>query len=552
MTKLSVFSLLGSLVLASSAAAMPLKEISPVRNNRLMAIENARVQPKNSVKGNLRHAPAMNAPVGDVIDYAEGKAVYYTKYAAGYDYGDAYEDPEIPSLIIFGDNNEVYFYNILSYFGLPGYVKGTLDGETITMPLPQTVYYDESYGYGLNLTVLVFDEDQYDFVDAGLDEVTFTVFEDGEIMLNLPDQSGGDYILGCIYSDDDSWAYEGDIYQLYTPAEDMVAPTLPDDVTLETYYYNDGVYGYPIQVGYDSEYIYFKGLVLDMPSPTVLRAKLDGNKATFERDEFFGIYMYFFIYTEIAELNPNYNPMTSPSIYELAPEGAQVVYNVDFENKVITSDTPDYYLLANASTTEILYLSIFNDFVIQTQDTFAGTPANPLDLSYNEDYLDYYGYSSFLFTIPNISTDGIVLKNEDLYYRIYIDDILWEFYQDDYNYAYLGLPEPTDELPFTFNNGNDIYQWGLSLREVGIYVEGFSTLGVQSVYHYDGETTESEIISLNLEENDAVESIFSADVVKSEYFDINGRRIANPGQGIYIMRSTLSDGSVKTFKVVRR
>lgn len=50
-----------------------------------------------------------------------------------------------------------------------------------------------------------------------------------------------------------------------------------------------------------------------------------------------------------------------------------------------------------------------------------------------------------------------------------------------------------------------------------------------------------------------VQSISDKDglIIKSEYFDLSGRRVNNPEKGIFIKRSTLSNGSVITNKVVR-
>jgi hypothetical protein len=41
-----------------------------------------------------------------------------------------------------------------------------------------------------------------------------------------------------------------------------------------------------------------------------------------------------------------------------------------------------------------------------------------------------------------------------------------------------------------------------------------------------------------------------ADVVATEYFDLAGRKVAQPAQGLYIKRMTLSNGQVKTLKTV--
>ena len=48
---------------------------------------------------------------------------------------------------------------------------------------------------------------------------------------------------------------------------------------------------------------------------------------------------------------------------------------------------------------------------------------------------------------------------------------------------------------------------------------------------------------------DAVES--AADVVARQYIDLTGREVANPGAGVYILRTTWSDGKITTEKLIK-
>ena len=49
-----------------------------------------------------------------------------------------------------------------------------------------------------------------------------------------------------------------------------------------------------------------------------------------------------------------------------------------------------------------------------------------------------------------------------------------------------------------------------------------------------------------------VEDVDSGLVIEKEYFDISGRKIETPSQGIYIVKSRMEDGSIKTEKIVIR
>ena len=49
-----------------------------------------------------------------------------------------------------------------------------------------------------------------------------------------------------------------------------------------------------------------------------------------------------------------------------------------------------------------------------------------------------------------------------------------------------------------------------------------------------------------------VDGVYSQTVVEKEYFDISGRKIETPARGIYIVKSRMEDGSIKTEKKVIR
>lgn len=113
-------------------------------------------------------------------------------------------------------------------------------------------------------------------------------------------------------------------------------------------------------------------------------------------------------------------------------------------------------------------------------------------------------------------------------------------------------------MPYDFDNFYDIYKASIVDFQIGIYSEGFTTIGVQALYDYEGEATRSAIVTLNIETWEVTvtepgttgmkEMENSLDVVKTEYYDFNGLRVTRPEKGIYVKRSVLSDGSVKISK----
>lgn len=123
---------------------------------------------------------------------------------------------------------------------------------------------------------------------------------------------------------------------------------------------------------------------------------------------------------------------------------------------------------------------------------------------------------------------------------------------------YTGLEGIVTDIPYTFRNGNDLYHYGSSTkREVGIYIEGMETLGVQSVYKYDGTTTYSDTLTLNIEtgqtEVAGIDSVIDwKNVVNTEYFSLDGRKYDKPVKGLQLVRMTMTDGQTVTRKLIRK
>ena len=176
------------------------------------------------------------------------------------------------------------------------------------------------------------------------------------------------------------------------------------------------------------------------------------------------------------------------------------------------------------------------------QDDFAGVPADPNGLIFMDTYADY-DYGTFQFNVPAVSTDGDFLDTNSLSYVVYVDGEEWEFDAEEYQ-----LTENMVEIPWNFGVYY-IYKYSGILREVDFFVEGITTLGVQSVYNYNGEETRSEIVEIEVDDPSAVAAIGDVrKVADVKYYDLSGREVASPAAGIFVKRVTFDDGSVASFK----
>lgn len=501
-----------------------------------------------------------------VIYYVEGEEKWYNKQSAGFYVQtggsmDYYEESGVAAAIVYGDNNEVYFRCILTKLNINSYVKGKLEDDKIIVELPQTVYYYTNYGYGLELNVLKHveypnaqDGKLEDYViNEDYSSVIFNIAEDGTISL---EDLGEDGLLGLTKSTDDDWQVWGDFYQIYTPADEMFV-TLPEDLPLTDFILNANGIGHEIKVGIDGNDIYFVNF-FDYWEDCVIKGKLDGDKVYLYQEEYEGIYNGRFIQTRCMT-------EPSPGIWHWADPDVVYEFDYDAETQTFTCVDPDlYYVLSIWPENPYSLLSIAKNIKISLPAPKEGIPSNPFNLSWSDMFLDYYNFYSFIFSLRPESVDGNVLDPDCLYYRIFLDDELLEFIYDpdegDFG-AYRGLYELTTEIPYNFSNGIDIYcMYAASVeREVGIYTEGVSTMGVQAVYIYNDVTTESAIVTLDVEtgevtigeETTNVTIISSDDIVNVEYYSIDGKTMQNPGKGIFIKKVTLKNGDILTQKIIR-
>lgn len=144
-------------------------------------------------------ADGARVSAADVITSPVGTAEEYTKTASGCFQmfeTDWFEDNVTPAKIVFGDNNEVYFPDILSKMPMGSYVKGVRDGDKIIVSLPQVVSYSDEWGYVLEIDINLGKaseiDGQYSMTAVeGENQVTFSVADDGSLTLDPLDEGYG-------------------------------------------------------------------------------------------------------------------------------------------------------------------------------------------------------------------------------------------------------------------------------------------------------------------------------------------------------------------------
>lgn len=552
--KKSLLALGAACIALSSVAAAPKQKLqtpaTPTFNKSadIKPLGKLQVAKANS---SMKKAPA-KIGAEDLITSVEGTKQDVTITGSGYYlyWGQLsfYENTEAPSHIVYGENNEVYIYDLIPNFGCDSYIKGVKDGDKIVINFPQTVFWDEDYEDGYSMTLF----DYHEYVNENGEEkagyfpvedasLTISISEDGSM---VAEGISEDRIVGGgLISEGDAWIGYGAWELSIAPFEATIVE-LPEgyEVTKGVWCAKANGYGWPVNFAQGVTEIYIQGLEEAMPEAWI-KATLEYEDYTanvyIAQDQYIGDAYGYHIFTKCAKIIVDEDGYIE---YELMPSDYQYQLVWDFDAETMVSKDKDVVLLTNASLSEVYYLGDFMDLAFVVQDSFEGTPANPTDLFF--DYsMDYYGFDAFLFNVPGLSTDGDILKTEDLYYVVYVDGEEWECDAEDY-----GLEESLVEIPWSFDD-EYIYNWGGIAREVDFFVEGISTIGVQSIYKYGGEETRSEIVTLNLDDPTAVAGLNADKKVASvKLFDVAGREVSSAAKGIVIKRVVYEDGSVASFK----
>ncbi len=406
------------------------------------------------------------------------------------------------------DGNDVYLQGLAYYFD-EAYVKGTInDNGQIIVKSGQFVGEDE---YGVEY-----------IVGASLDEEDNFVYEP-EIVFDYDKNSGViSLVEGTYYGESESsndvslWDY---FYSaVYTPGafvkpEGVVAP---EDLVTETYQfkgfdtYNMSDDYREVQVGfYGDNQVYIQGLSYFVEDAWVV-GTLEGNTLTIPETNL-GVFKSFF------------------GDYDLTFSGATFTYDPEKDTFTAVDDYigDNVQSFVSYETPEDPYwMDEYSNVVLRKVFDVAATPANPEITKFDIEA----SYPSVSFNIPLEDVDGNGLLMDKLSYQLFVDNestplvLTTDIYE--------GLTEDMSEIPYTFSDDWDVYNNQIYLNQGVDVLSTWKKIGIQSIYYGGGETNKSDIVWFVLETT-GITGV-SADDKNVMYFDLQGRRVAQPGKGLYI------------------
>lgn len=485
-----------------------------------------------------RKAPARvdvitDQPAGELRTYERSGGSIFNNM--GYVFAE-YQDGRAMQMVFADDGKTVYLQDPISHAISGNWVKAELsdNGKTLTMPLNQYIAYFPEVEYGMItcwIDIAINESGNISAtVNPDIKQVTFTIGDDGTISLN---DSRGDVDafecsgLGLIYDDDLSWTGYADWESVYTPF-DATPVQLPDGAVLEDFSmsyedYSGNAGGKMVKVAMMDNDVYVQGVSTYAPEG-VMKGTLEGDKVTFESNQYLGIGNGLFLNMTGIEIGE-----------EEYIETESLEFSYDAATRTMTS-TSNMGTAAGGIVQEL-----FGQPVIAPYVDHAATPANPEVVEF-VDYGELGGYNYGVFNVPPVDIEGKFIDPSNLYYRIYFDDDeLFTFGPDEYPY----VTDYMTDVPYYYTEGYDFAEGGAS---VYFYETGFQRVGIQSVFRGGGEEHASEIVYMDLTDG-------SAPVGQANHYagycDANGKATsftAGRQQG-YDLAMFVNDPSLKGLKV---
>lgn len=477
-------------------------------------------------------------PEGEVQTYVRYGSSFYAYY--GYIYFSSQNGLPL-EMVTASDGKTVYIKDPIANLQYGNWVKGSIEGNQLHLPLYQTLCETTDGVFGLVKSDMVDNGDgSVTWIpDYEATEVVFAIEEDGTLKLQGTDANETGYgssLLAAINIATDKWTGFGDFESVFEPLTDNIA-SVPESIDFEEFTCKDDNGVNLVKVGIDGERIY----ILDLFAAPLV-GTIDGNKVTFTTDQFLGLSRGYYEFATTA----NYEVIGHDDGYYWE----EIVYNTvpsleyvfDTENKTMTPVADKVAFISNRGKSAHGISAVTTNYRDASFKPFievADTPVTPYFYYYAGEYDGQWG---FYFFTPNETVGGEYIMKDKLEWAVYTDEDIYTFTADD-GYS---LSEDMTWFPTGFlddNYGWDIFCDGdAMLVTLHMYTTLCNEVGIQSRATFDGISYYSDICYIDVATGEThvvefTEPVGISNVVTQpsvRLFDLQGRRMENITNGLMI------------------
>lgn len=291
-------------------------------------------------------------------------------------------------------DGDVYIQNPISTAPFGSWIQGHQNGNTISIPTQQSIYNYQ----GNDLCVDMFELKDGKYVPTGDTEITFTIEDDGKLVLNGTNADGS-RIMGLCGMDGFSapiFLALGDCAVVCTPKEEEETGGIPEDAVSKQYTLTakkgtEDVTG-KVTVYRSGNKVFFKGLFGEEAPDLIAAGTIDADgNVTFTKGQYMGSFYGFL---------PLYLTGTNATDLNSA-DMTDIVFVYDQATDTYTLKTPTMILNGSADTLDPL--ALYTQCVLGADPTGISAPV----LSDSKAEVTYYDITGKRIDRP---TRGLVIK----------------------------------------------------------------------------------------------------------------------------------------------
>lgn len=453
--------------------------------------------------------------------------------------------------------DDYYIKNPLPRTHIGSYIAGKLveDGDDVYIEcqLPQWLNARDNNGVKMVVGRKTINPDGMIFYEpvetAEENVIRYVMTEDEGFLLEFDDPDLAVIATYAYLDEEGDGVFAGAAIErvLYNDPGRKAPVTMPEDVTPEKWgmIYSNDLRVHNVQCAIKDNKVYLAGVAPQFPDNCVV-GTIEGETVTFEANQYLG------------DTETTYEYLVFNHAEFISSSDRGDVFN--FEGSVLPSCVADYDAEAqtiscpmdiawfcNAGTDQLYYADFWVGPMFLPDNGGAATPSNPEILEWME-YEPAVGYGGFIVDLPLLGTNGEILSPEFYTYIVYFDGEPFTFTPEEYP----GVPEAMTEIPYYFEDGEvEDFRVEGTQHIICWRADGYESFGVQGVYTYNGVTNKSEVVSQELEGSGIKGNrIDYPEVSDIKFYDMTGREVLNPENGIYIKRINFVGGKSISEKVV--